>query len=387
LRICSGCASAGDLSRYEYVVLQSDQAALIPILKAKNPRLKALVYKNASATYEWAQTQGRDWARLPSGVGYADASTNHPEWFLEDSEGDRIEFSDYPGMWMMDFGSPSYRQAWLEHVLDDVSENGWDGVMIDDVNANQRFHLGMRTIGRYPLAADQQAAMESFLATVGPGLTSRGILALPNIMVEWPDGPTIWSEWIGYTSGAAQEYWTKWGSDRTLHFTGSFWSYRQSFLDLTEEAGKIYLGITYAPQGDTRSMTYARASFLLDWSGGPSALIFDPGATDPWHEAWTVDLGSPLAGKVAVGAGWRRSYTGGVVAVNPSERTRTIPLGGSYVAADGARVSSVTLASASAAILRTTPTAMSRWESLGRREGPASAMSTYMLRRWLTFAR
>src|SRR5262249_37592612 len=154
-------------------------------------------------------------------------------------------------------------------------------------------------------------AMESFLATVGPGLTSRGILALPNIMVDWPDGRAVWGEWIPFTSGAVQEYWTKWGSDRTLHFTGSFWSYRQSFLDLTQEAGKIYLGITYAPSGDTRSMTYARASFLLDWNGGPSALIFEPGATDPWDEAWTVDLGSPVAAKVAVGAGWRRAYTGG----------------------------------------------------------------------------
>ena len=33
LRICSDCAAAGDLSRYEYVVLQSDQAGRIPALK------------------------------------------------------------------------------------------------------------------------------------------------------------------------------------------------------------------------------------------------------------------------------------------------------------------------------------------------------------------
>ena len=78
LRICSGCAAAGDLSRYEYVVLQSDQAWRIPALKAKNPRLKALVYMNASASYAWAQTNGADWASLPSGVGYVDATENHP---------------------------------------------------------------------------------------------------------------------------------------------------------------------------------------------------------------------------------------------------------------------------------------------------------------------
>src|SRR5262245_20531029 len=174
LRICQGCAAAGDLSRYDYVVLHSDQAGLIPAIKAKNPRAKVLVYKNASATYTWAQSGGADWARLPSGVGYVDAGLRHSDWFLTDTSGHRIQFSDYADMWMMDFGNPQYQQAWLQNVLADVQANGWDGVMIDDVNANQSYHLGGRTIARYPTAAQQQEAMRAFLAAVGPGLTSRG---------------------------------------------------------------------------------------------------------------------------------------------------------------------------------------------------------------------
>jgi hypothetical protein len=354
LRICSDCAAAGDLSRYEYVVLQSDQAGRIAALKAKNPRLKALVYVNASATYAYAQANGADWASLPSGVGYVDATENHPGWFLRDTQGNRIEYADYADMWMMDFGSRDYQEAWLANVVREVKENGWDGVLIDDVNANQRLHLGERTLERYPTAADQQRAMKSFLATVGPGLTSKGILALPNIMVEWPDGPTIWSDWIRYTSGAVQEYWTKWGSAASLHFAGADWDYRQSFLDLTQRAGKIYLAITYAPRNDVRSMTYARASFLLDWNGGGSALLFHPGAVDPWHEAWTIDLRAPARAKVAAGAAWKRQFVGGMVVVNPSTSSQTVSLGGSYVAADGSRQTSVTLAPATAAIFRGT---------------------------------
>jgi hypothetical protein len=358
LRICTECAAAGDLSRYEYVVLQSDQAWRLAGLKAKNPRLKALVYMNASASYEWAQSGGADWDSMPSGVGYVDATENHPDWFARDTQGNRIEFADYPGIWMMDFGSREYQEAWLASVVAEVKENGWDGVAIDDVNANQRLHLGGRTLARYPTAADQQRAMKSFLATVGPGLTSKGILAVPNIMVEWPDGPAIWSDWIRYTSGAMQEYWTKWGTASSQHFAGPDWVYRQSFLDLTQRAGKFYLGITYAPSGDTRSMTYARGSFLLDWNGGASALLFHPGAVDPWHEAWTIDLGAPAGPKVAAGAAWKRQFAGGIVVVNPSTSSLTVSLGGSYVAADGSRTTSVTLAPATAAILRgaTTPT-------------------------------
>ena len=194
--------------------------------------------------------------------------------------------------------------------------------------------------------------MKSFLATVGPGLTAKGILALPNIMVEWPDGPSIWSDWIRYTSGAVQEYWTKWGSASSLHFAGPEWVYRQSFLDLTQRAGKIYLAITYAPAGDIRSMTYARASFLLDWNGGRSALLFDPGPVDPWNDAWTIDLGAPAGAKVAAGAAWKRQFAGGIVVVNPSTSSQTVSLGGSYTASDGSRQTSVTLAPATAAMFR-----------------------------------
>jgi hypothetical protein len=356
LRICQGCAGAGDLSRYEYVVLHSDQAGLIPTIKASNPRAKVLVYKNASATYTWAQSGGTDWARLPSGIGYVDADRNHPDWFLTDTSGRRIQFSDYGDMWMMDFGNPQYQQAWLQNVLADVQANGWDGVMIDDVNASQTYHLGGRTIAKYPTAAQQQEAMRSFLAAVGPGLTSRGALALPNIFVEWPSGPTIWSQWIGYTSGAVQEYWTKWGTGTTQQFTGSDWTYRQDFLRLTQQAGKIYLGVTYAPSTDLRSMEYARGSFLLDWDGGASALVFDPGATDPWNESWTRDLGLPSGARFAVGAAWRRNYSGGTVVVNPSTSTTTVQLGGSFVDTSGKTVTAVSLGPATAAVLKTATT-------------------------------
>jgi hypothetical protein len=354
LRICQGCAAAGgDLSRYQYVVLHSDQASLIPTLKAKNPSIKALVYKQAVGTYSWAQSGGQDWTARPSGVGYVDATNNHPDWFLKDTAGNTIEFSDFPGMWLMDFGDPGYAQAWLQNVLADVKANGWDGVMIDDVNANQRSHVGSRTIAKYPTYADQKRAMTDFLKVVGPGLTSQGSLALPNIFVEWPEGPATWSEWIGYTSGAVQEFWTKWDTGTTQHFVDGDWAYRQGFLTSTQAAGKIYLGISYAPSSDLRSMRYARGSFLLDWNGGSGAILFEPGATDPWNKAWTIDIGTPTAPKIADNGAWKRSYSGGIVAVNPTSLSKTVSLGGTFTAADGTSVSSVTLAPATAAILRT----------------------------------
>ena len=101
-------------------------------------------------------------------------------------------------------------------------------------------------------------------------------------------------------------------------------------------------------------MRYARASFLADWDGGPSALAFEPTtpeAQDPYNTVWTKDLGSPLAPRYKVGLAWRRDFTGGVVVVNPSTSQQTVALGGTYITLDGSQVTSVTLPSADATLL------------------------------------
>src|SRR5262249_51980723 len=87
--------------------------------------------------------------------------------------------------------------------------------------------------------------------------------------------------------------------------------------------------------------------------------------SNPVNAAWTTDVGQPLEAKQGVGSGWIRHYSGGVAVVNPSPTaTQSFPLGGSYVTAAGATVTSITHAPSSGAVLaalppvtpRTTPT-------------------------------
>ena len=309
-RICSNCSQfgLGDGSQYGYVTLHSWQSDLIGRLKATNPNVKVLVYKNASATASYACHNGVDDAGLPAGVGYCWASANRPSWYLSATTGKRIEFCDYAGLWLMDVGDPGYQQQWLDNVAADAKAKGFDGVFIDDVNQNSAYHLCGKTIARYPLESDYAAAMTGFMAKVGPGLTSRGLLALPNIMIKnwWEQsGVNLWDTWVSYSSGAVQEYYSKWNYDSTGWFTddGGYhndWSYRQAFLQRTQAAGKIFVGLTFAPSADSRSQRYARASFLADWDGGRSALAFeptDPEQQDPYQATWTADLGAPLAAR------------------------------------------------------------------------------------------
>jgi hypothetical protein len=368
LRISStAVAEGGELSGYEYLIMNAWEHGRIASLKATNPRLKVLVYKNSLGTRSDACRNGVDDALLSAGIGYCWADRNQPSWFLTDTTGQRIEFCDYRGVWMMDVGNGGYQARWLSNVSAEISERGWDGVFIDDVNANQSYHLCGRTIAKYPAESHQAAATRSFLAAVGPALRSAGHLAIANVS---STTPAIWQDWLQFPSGVMQEYFTKWGTGADRHFTGNDWIYRQSFYQAAQQAGKIFLGLTYAPPGDVRSMRYSRASFLMDWNGGPSAVIFEPvrsnwtGGGDPWSPEWTIDIGTPTGAKLAVGHGFRRNFTGGTAVINISaSAAQTFDLGATFLMPDGAQVTTVTLQPATALILR----------SAGGGSGPAPA--------------
>lgn len=335
---------AGD---FRYVILHSDRAALIPALKAANPQLKVLVYKDMAAALSWAGS-----SHVPAGVSMAEAEAN-PEWFLRDTAGERIEWCDYAGDWQMDVGSRSYQDRWAANVAADMRANDWDGVFVDDTNASQSWHLCGRTIAKYPTDAAYAAATRSFLSNAGPALTSQGFLVIPNIYLPYSSSAlATWIDWISFTSGGMQEFWSKWGTGDTGHFGGDDWMYRQQFLGATQQAGKIFLGLTYAPFADVRSMRYARSTFLLDWDGGPSAVIFEAGSgIDPTAGDWMTDIGSPQGARYPVGAAWRRDYSGGTVLVNPSSTTVWVTLGSLYMDASGQIVSSLPLAPSTGAVL------------------------------------
>ena len=336
---------AGD---FRYVILHSDRAALIPALKAANPQLKVLVYKDMAAALSWAGN-----TQVPAGVSMAEAEAN-PEWFLRDTTGKRIEWCDFAGDWQMDVGSRSYQARWAANVAADMRANGWDGVFVDDTNASQSWHLCGRTIAKYPTDAAYAAATRSFLAKAGPALTSQGFLVIPNIYLPYSSSAlSTWLDWISFTSGGMQEFWSKWGTTSTGHFGGADWTYRQQFLGATQKAGKIFLGLSYAPNADVRSMRYARSTFLLDWDGGASAVLFE-GASggDPTNVDWMTDIGTPRGARYPVGAAWRRDYSGGTVLVNPSATTVWVTLGSPHVNGEGQVVSSLALAPTSGVVLK-----------------------------------
>ena len=355
LALRPGDLSATDLSRYAVVVMNAWEADRIPALKAADPDIEILVYKDMSSTRSYAARDGVDDASLPTGVGYAWADQTHPDWFLADDTGRRVEWAGYRGHWWMDVGNPAYIEAWTSNVVAEATGAGWDGVMIDNaMPAPDSYLPDGRTLARYPDAATYAAATDRFLSVAGPRLRSAGLAVVPNLGGNFFD-TTTYRRWLGEATGALREHYGRWGSDGDGEvLTGRDWYHQVDQQEIVQKSGRTYLGVAYARTADAAFQRYARASFLLAWDGGSSSLIFTPPTAghDPWTEDATADVGVPSGPRVKVGEGWRRPYSRGVVVVNPSpSSTVTFRLGAAYRHPDGRRVTVVTLAPGSGLVL------------------------------------
>jgi len=340
-------AQAGDLSRFQYVIVNAWNHDLIAKLKAKNPQVKVLVYKDMSSTRTYHCRNGVDDALMTTGVGYCFADSRHPDWFTTDPAGHRIEWQPWPGVWQMDVGNPAYQDAWAGNVLAELERYGWDGVAIDNANIEHgHFYFPGKQMQEYPSTASYQAATRSFLARVGPRLKGEGFLVVPNIQSHPVIAtPALWADWTQFTSGGLQQHWMRW--DNGSNFGGSYWLQLQETFELMQRQGKLFLTGTPAPPEDVQAMRWGRASFLLGWNGGQAGF----GAGN-WHPEWTIEIGIPSGPRYQVGTAWRRDYTGGTAIANISDRqTQTVALGAGYLLPDGSPTSSVTLPPLSGLVL------------------------------------
>src|SRR6185437_15195081 len=95
-------------------------AAVVPRLKAGNPKLRVFMIVDMMSADPGDPTGISNW------VGYTEADTNHPEWFLTDAGGNRLPFKDYPDSLVMDVGNPAYQRAGLANITRLAKAGGFD---------------------------------------------------------------------------------------------------------------------------------------------------------------------------------------------------------------------------------------------------------------------
>jgi hypothetical protein len=153
-------------ARHRYVILQAWQQDRMRALKAADPQVKVLVYKNLSFSTPSTSTSGY----VSTGVRYGEADVQHPDWFLLNTAGQRFTSSSYNSLWAMDVGNAGYQQRWADNVVSELNSQGGDGVFLDDTNPTMKYHYTVSAVAKYPSDAAYSAATRSALARIGPQL-------------------------------------------------------------------------------------------------------------------------------------------------------------------------------------------------------------------------
>lgn len=312
-----------------YVVLHAWQTDRLSALKAADPGVRVLVYKNLSFA---TRTDG--WTGPPSsGVSYTQA-LEHPDWFLRSPAGTPLTAQAYSWLYAMDVGSAEYQTAWADNVLAELAAAPWDGAFLDDTNLTMAYHMAsIADVARYPTDEQYQSATESMLAAVGPRLTAAGKLALPNVG-SWPGWPEVGDRWMNYVSGGLDEMFTKWWSNpREGYQSEPDWNDQLQSLKNNQDNDKIHLAISHSPNDDADAARYGWASLLLGADGNAAYALHGDYTTETWFPEYDYDIGNPTGPEYDQGHGvHRRDFERGMVLVNPTSQTRTASLGwrGSY---------------------------------------------------------
>jgi hypothetical protein len=321
-------ASTADFSktpgRTGVVILQEWEQARLHSLKAANPAIKVLMYKNLSSM------MGATNGVAGSGVTTGEAAS-HPDWYLKNTSGSNFTFWSYDYLWAADIGNRSYQDRWAANVLTKLKSDSWDGVFMDDTNPTIRYHYNPASVQKYPNDAAYSAATGSALSVIGPALMNAGKLVIPN-MGAWRNYRTTVKGWLPYVSGGMEEQFTKWGNDpATGYLTGGDWDNQLALLKETQAAGKYSLNISHSTAADSNAARYGWATTLLAGTGKASFSLAENYADETWFPEYDYDLGNPVGAETKLSSGvHKRVFERGVVFVNPTTGSVPVSFGARY---------------------------------------------------------
>lgn len=256
---------------------------------------------------------------------FCDISRNHPDWFLLDTNGNRIRVggSNY---YRMDPGSAGWRQFFVTRLVEMQQQRGWSGLFLDNLEAGlNQIQLDGATSPRYPDHASYRAAIRGFLQYLQQNYSqvyNRPIMA--NIIARSITDETTWMEYVQYMNGGLTERWAvDWRE--TNYLSESNWLADLALAERTQSQGKYIVLVSRGYATDTNRQKFAFASYLLI-SNGKASFRY---ATRDYRQVllydnYRVQLGTPRGARYQVGTTWRRDFTNGYVIVDPINHTATI---------------------------------------------------------------
>jgi hypothetical protein len=341
-------SSSTEANLYQAMGLQATDSRMVPVLKAANPNLKLFLYQDVLLS------RPSDNLGLTTCTDYP-SDTAHPNWFLTDASGNRLTAPAYPGNYVMDVANPAYQQACLAHATALAKKYGFDGIFLDDVNAQLGWTIGSNASSPlYPTPAAWQSAVSSMVSYVGPGLHAQQLLSMANIGGS-AMYPGLWQKWNGPLDGAMEESFTDGGSG----LGGEIWAWSRKLANAAwSEANGKYTMLHSWNTTETGN-TYGLASMLLVGGGHLmySTSNHDYTSYEMWYPEYTTaqQLGAPTGPYTRLANGvYQRQFAGGLVVVNPTNKSvGSFSLGGGiYSGSSLTRVTSVSLGRTAGLILQ-----------------------------------
>ena len=257
---------------------------------------------------------------------FCDISANHPDWFLLDTNGNRMRTSPTSNYWRMDPGNAGWRSFFVSRLLEIDQQKGWSGVFLDNLEASlSEIKMDGLLPAKYPDDASYQAAVRGFIQYMYANYSqayNRPMVA--NIISRSTEAQ--WLDYIQYLGGAMQERWAVPWASTSGYLTESKWNSDMALAEKTQAQGKYIILVAQGSKTDTNRQKFAFASYLLISNGKASFRYTNSSYySEVWlYDNYKVQLGSPLGARYQSGTAWRRDFTNGYVVVDPVNNTATI---------------------------------------------------------------
>lgn len=260
---------------------------------------------------------------------FCQISTEHPDWFLLDQNGQRIvdPFSG-ENFVMMDPGNPGWRAFFLGRIRQTQdADKSWGGIFLDNVEVTTaRLEKKQRALAAYPDEAHYQAAVQGFLQYLRTSyFQPTGRLLFANLIARKDEAD--WTKYLTYLDGAMHEGWAiDW--PKGYRSVGT-WEQQMTLAEETQAMGKFIILVSQGNRDDLELQKFAFASYLLINQG---RAAFRYANSQSYAEAWLYDdyklnLGQALGPRYRDGEAWRRDFTNGSVLVNPQTHEAQIKIG------------------------------------------------------------
>ncbi|MGS0528030.1 putative glycoside hydrolase [Zobellia nedashkovskayae] len=343
--------------RRDLIVMNAWFHEYVQKFKAVNPEIKTLVYKDLTSTRSYAVENGEDNKYLPTGVGFQYADTNHPEWFLLDTNENRLEYTGYPDHWQMDIGNTEYQQQWANQVGEELVTNDWDGVLMDNaIYTLDTYHENVFP-KNYETNTEFQLAYKSMLTTINTRLKADNKIGIANI-TNTRLYPGVWESYMQHLDGGLDEWWLVFSNGNYLS------DYTEGFVPqinevvINEVENKITLVQPHSSTSDNQGFYYAFASYWLVNNG--NTYFSEQDVTDaykepsPWREEYTWNFGKADDTYFQVESGvYRRNFSQAIVLVNANETGAVeVNLDAPYLNEMGEEVTSILLNGLNGSVLR-----------------------------------